>query len=357
MFGPCCVFPLRSAYASRTKRGLRGRGPSHRDQNPSGKTEKSERKKRLGSRSPSARSTRQLGERGEHPPSGGRTEREILSAGKGRKGRKGRKEREREEGRAGSGFFGEGVGEEVEEGTEGAVVFGGAVGPGGVGEVVGAAGSETAVFFQAQELGLGMVAVVAFGDGFQAVAVPAGIEFVEVGSGDDFLELLDVVDDGFAQLFEHGTFGTPDAAVEAPLDLPLVEAGAHVEVEAGEVGGACAAAIGAEGGGEVVFEGGFVEGEAGIAIYAVGGILGSRGAEGGPPLADCGEEAVDVGEPEGAEVVVFGTVGLEPFAVLAAAELFKEAVEAGYVVGILHIFETEGHKKNYPSSRRIIFLP
>ncbi len=28
---------LRSAYASRTKRELRGRGPSHRDQNPFGR--------------------------------------------------------------------------------------------------------------------------------------------------------------------------------------------------------------------------------------------------------------------------------------------------------------------------------
>ena len=244
----------------------------------------------------------------------------------GERGEKEEKERKGREKEGESGFFGEGVGEEVEEGTEGAVVFGSAVGPGGVGEVVGAAGSETTVLFQAQELGLGMVAVVAFGDGFQAVAVPAGIEFVEVGGGDDFLELLDVVDDGFAQLFEHGTFGTPDAAVEAPLDLPLVEAGAHVEVEAGEVGGACAAAVGAEGGGEVILEGGFVEGEAGVAVYAVGGFLGGRGAEGGPPLADCGKEAVDVGEPEGAEVVVFGAVCLEPIAVLAAAELFKEAV-------------------------------
>ena len=52
---------LRSAYASRTKRKLRGRGPSHRDQNPFGG---------------------KGGERRRRPPSGRRTERLILNGKK-----------------------------------------------------------------------------------------------------------------------------------------------------------------------------------------------------------------------------------------------------------------------------------
>ena len=53
----------------------------------------------------------------------------------------------------------------------------------------------------------------------------------------------------------------------------------------------------------------------------------------GPPAAAKGQQTVDVGDPEGAEVVVAVLVGLEPFAVLMGSDFAEEVVKLRKIVG------------------------
>ncbi len=74
---------------------------------------------------------------------------------------------------------------------------------------------ELAEIFQAQKVGVGVVAVPALGHGLQHVSDPTRIVGRQRFAVDDLPKLLDVVDNGLTHLAQHWLWRTPQAAVES----------------------------------------------------------------------------------------------------------------------------------------------
>ena len=82
---------------------------------------------------------------------------------------------------------------------------GGALGPQRVGEEFHVSRHEAAILFKPQQMRLRVVAVIPLGDGLQRRAIPAGEGGRQRRGIDDFLKLLDIVDDGLAELAQCGS--------------------------------------------------------------------------------------------------------------------------------------------------------
>lgn len=92
--------------------------------------------------------------------------------------------------------------------------------PVGIDEEIAGARTEFAVVGHAQVFGLRMVAIPAFGNGFDCRRAPSREFALHFRRSHNLFPFLDVVHDGVTHLFEHRTFQTPDSAVEALIVSP-----------------------------------------------------------------------------------------------------------------------------------------